>query len=408
MKKILAMLLALILTFGLVACGSTPSTTPDVLDQDSVPDVPAAPENPETPTTPGDENTETTEEWDGDYETATFADVRKYGIGSTKWDGSLPLSTTGEKLEMGLVGTAVVSDYDTNELTLWVEETTGLDLVFWNFAGSGGDVATQLSLMFTGGEKVPDILEVRSMSSAVKGEYVQEGYLANVAGYYMTDSYYYKQVFDNIVGGDPQRHVMFMNAIETSCVEMETGQCFGQAYIADNPMDAVQIEAHINTEWLQKLGLQKPTTIDELYDVLVAFKNGDPNGNGKKDEIPMMGLTYINGRGADLYLINAFVQYAPGRYAMVEDGKAFSPWVTDEYRQALIFINKLVKERLLSTTTFVGAENNILALLNPAKGTPFTVGLICAYTAADFYEDSGALDVYEELPALKDATGRGG
>jgi len=165
----------------------------------------------------------------------------------------------------------------------------------------------------------------------------------------------------------------------------------------------------LDQEWLDAVGKEVPTTIDELYDVLVAFKNGDPNGNGKKDEIPLMGLVHTKGRGVDNYIFNAFIQYAPSRYAMVENGKTFSPWITDEYREALKFTNKLVKERLLTTMAFVGAESNLLALLNPEEGKPLTVGIVCAFTAGDFLENSGSLFAYEELPALKDAGfGRGG
>ncbi len=37
----------------------------------------------------------------------------------------------------------------------------------------------------------------------------------------------------------------------------------------------------IRQDWLDKLNLQVPTTIDELYEVLTAFRNNDPNGNGQ-------------------------------------------------------------------------------------------------------------------------------
>ena len=146
MKKILALLLALILVLGMAACGGT-TTPPAVLDETT---APAAPETPAEPSADAPAAEEPVDVWDGDYETATFADVRKYGIGSTQWDGSLPLSTTGEKLELGVAASGVVTDYDTNKLSLWLEEVTGLDLVFKVFAGSGSDMATQLGLMFTG------------------------------------------------------------------------------------------------------------------------------------------------------------------------------------------------------------------------------------------------------------------
>ncbi len=39
----------------------------------------------------------------------------------------------------------------------------------------------------------------------------------------------------------------------------------------------------INKTWLDKLGLAMPTTLDELEQVLIAFRDGDPNGNGLQD-----------------------------------------------------------------------------------------------------------------------------
>ena len=44
----------------------------------------------------------------------------------------------------------------------------------------------------------------------------------------------------------------------------------------------------INENWLKAVGKEMPTTVDELTDVLRAFKEaGDLNGNGEADEIPM-------------------------------------------------------------------------------------------------------------------------
>lgn len=47
----------------------------------------------------------------------------------------------------------------------------------------------------------------------------------------------------------------------------------------------------INKTWLDKLGLKVPDTIDELYNVLKAFKERDPNGNGRLDEIPVIEVS---------------------------------------------------------------------------------------------------------------------
>lgn len=40
----------------------------------------------------------------------------------------------------------------------------------------------------------------------------------------------------------------------------------------------------INSTWLKTLGLEMPTTLEALTEVLVAMDAGDPNGNGKRDE----------------------------------------------------------------------------------------------------------------------------
>lgn len=42
----------------------------------------------------------------------------------------------------------------------------------------------------------------------------------------------------------------------------------------------------IREDWLDNLGLEKPNTLDEFYNVMVAFRDKDPNGNGIKDEVP--------------------------------------------------------------------------------------------------------------------------
>lgn len=43
----------------------------------------------------------------------------------------------------------------------------------------------------------------------------------------------------------------------------------------------------IRQDWLDKAGLKMPTTMDEWYTALKAFKSMDMNGNGKNDEIPL-------------------------------------------------------------------------------------------------------------------------
>lgn len=45
----------------------------------------------------------------------------------------------------------------------------------------------------------------------------------------------------------------------------------------------------IRRDWLEKLNLKVPTNVNELYEVLKAFRDQDPNGNNKQDEWAMSG-----------------------------------------------------------------------------------------------------------------------
>jgi len=401
MKKICSLFLALIMLLGVVACGGTTTTPPDILE-----DTPA--ETPETPAEPEAPTEEEPEVWAGDYETATFDDIRKYGIGSTRWDGSMPLSTTGEKLTIGIKTNAQVTDYDANPLTVWLEKTTGVDLEFHQFAGTSTDVTTTISLMFNGGEPMPDIITVQWESNDRRSEYLDAGYLVNVAGYYMTDAYYFGKALDLYCGEDIETYVMMLNNICNYSTNQQTGQVYGPVDITANPTDAIHTETMVNTAWLEKLNLKAPNTIDELYDVLVAFRDKDPNGNGKKDEVPLMGLTHSLGRGVESYIINAFIQYSHSRKAVIEDGKAVSWHDQDEYREALKFINKLVEEDLLSPIAFTGNSNDLKRMLNPTPNEPYTVGIACGFINGDYLETSNSVFDYDPLPALADYTGRGG
>ena len=75
----------------------------------------------------------------------------------------------------------------------------------------------------------------------------------------------------------------------------------------------------------------------------------DPNGNGTADELAMFGS--VNGYHTDIleYIINAWVYCNDEQPFNVDDGKVWLPYTTDEYRQAIIFLNQLFKEGLIPT-----------------------------------------------------------
>lgn len=108
----------------------------------------------------------------------------------------------------------------------------------------------------------------------------------------------------------------------------------------------------IRKDWLNKLGLKVPENVDELYTVLKAFRERDPNGNGKKDEVPYFAREPIEA----VRLINMWDARVSGseRYGdfMIEDGKVVHPWTTDNYRTGITKLAQWFKEGLIDTEIF--------------------------------------------------------
>ncbi|WP_045517147.1 extracellular solute-binding protein [Neobacillus niacini] len=108
----------------------------------------------------------------------------------------------------------------------------------------------------------------------------------------------------------------------------------------------------INTEWLKKLNLEMPKTTEEYKTVLEAFKNNDPNGNGKKDEIPLSGESTMLGDDPTIFLMNAFIPNNGKDYINVNDGKLLLGAMQPAWKDGLKYIHSLYKEGLIDQGAF--------------------------------------------------------
>ncbi|WP_438351789.1 extracellular solute-binding protein [Paenibacillus sp. FA6] len=96
----------------------------------------------------------------------------------------------------------------------------------------------------------------------------------------------------------------------------------------------------VRKDWLEKLNLQEPKTLDELYTVLKAFKEGDPDGDGKANTygLSTSGLYDIQGIMSAAGLKNRYV---------MQDGKRTIPYATDAAIPMYEWFAKLVKEGIM-------------------------------------------------------------
>lgn len=157
----------------------------------------------------------------------------------------------------------------------------------------------------------------------------------------------------------------------------------------------------INKKWLDAVGMEMPETADELFNVLMAFKTQDPNGNGQADEIP---FAFYKDRKFDI-LKSAFgfagydekdYKYP---YLQVVDGKVDFYPVSENYHAYLQYLNKLYSNGLIDPNGFIQEEVDMIA-----KGTNDQIGVFPNYSYDDITVGDYAGD-YTYLLPLKDSNG---
>lgn len=112
----------------------------------------------------------------------------------------------------------------------------------------------------------------------------------------------------------------------------------------------------IRKDWLEKLGLQEPKTVDELYNVLTAFATKDPNGNNKQDEVGFFHRNTVIGIEGLMALWNAYPSYR------AFDNKVIFGPLEKEYGVAMENMAKWYKEGLIDQEIFTrgGKARDIL------------------------------------------------
>ncbi|KIL45189.1 ABC transporter substrate-binding protein [Jeotgalibacillus soli] len=160
---------------------------------------------------------------------------------------------------------------------------------------------------------------------------------------------------------------------------------------------------YINQTWLDKLGLEMPTTLEEYHDVLKTFKEKDPNGNGKKDEI---GLTFwFNGwAGNEGDLIGLFGlpdASFEADHRVVRDGKVIYAATQPEYKEAIAYYHQWVKEGLIDPEV---VTQDTAQLFAKGKTEDPTLGSFIWWEDTEVV-GTDRVDDYAILPPLKGKDG---
>lgn len=118
----------------------------------------------------------------------------------------------------------------------------------------------------------------------------------------------------------------------------------------------------IRQDWLDKLNLKAPTTVDELHDVLYAFRNEDPNGNGLKDEIPLFDRAGWKQPDEYLYLWDTSLEFYP------RDGKMKYEPLEENFKTGVSNMIKWYQEGLIDPEIFTRGASSRDTLLGGDLG----------------------------------------
>lgn len=251
--------------------------------------------------------------------------------------GEKKVSSDGVKtLSLYMISEAVPYDPD---LPIWkqAEEKTGIRL-----ENTVSDVVTDENTTFSTmliSSKLPDI--VRSANKRLRT-------MAKDGGLIAIDEYFeYAPNLKNFFEECP---------VAKNVATLEDGHIYfvpGTTTDLDLP-DTPSMGFFIRQDWLNKLGLKTPTTIQELHDVLYTFKTQDPNGNGIADEVPYFSrfkwineLLYLYGVKADYFIKDGVPVYGPITEEYKDGIKEYAKWYSEGIIDPEIYSRNQPREQLL-------------------------------------------------------------
>ena len=186
---------------------------------------------------------------------------------------ALPVLAEGQRapdyIMEGFDGNGSNHDWETNLFFQRMQEKTGVSFQFRQ--AKDAEVWAVRKKGIAEGEDLPDVLFKAEMNAGEVRDLYEAGILIDLRPYlaeYAPDLWALLEA-----------HPDWMAAIS-----MADGAIPALPGINELPNNDL---IWINTAWLKNLRLEMPTTAEELADVLRAFKTGDPNRNGRADEVPL-------------------------------------------------------------------------------------------------------------------------
>lgn len=297
-------------------------------------------------------------------------------------DSQFPISK--EKITLRVMAQRSDNQPDWNDIYVWkkYEEMTNIHIDWIQVSSS--DSKEKVSAAIASND-LPDLFFRCGISAINQKLYGDQGFFVNLAENDMLKKY------------APNFWAYLQEHKDTlASVQYPDGSIYSFPQVNDGAELRVSRKLFINKNWLNNVGMELPTTLDELYTILKAFKEKDANGNGDpNDEIPFCSMTWA---GIQDVLVGAFgIQNRGVHNSLVDwdeqnNRARFIP-TTEGWKEFLQYTNKLYTEGLMDQETFTMTTQNWIT-----KAADDKVGMF-AYTNMAFVPS----DKVENFVALEEA-----
>ncbi|WP_159886859.1 extracellular solute-binding protein [Paenibacillus puerhi] len=225
-------------------------------------------------------------------------------------------------------------DQNNNVHTKWAHDKLGIDLKnLWISPSTNNAFETKLRLSLATNEKMPDIISYRGEFNLARelidsGKFVDAGELFDK---------YASKTWKDAMNEDPSVWYPYMQDGKRIGIPI-----LDYAYNGDPVM-------WIREDWMQKLNLSAPKTLDDLEKLMDAFTNQDPDGNGKKDTYGLaIGFkNWVNTWMSDAGWIFGAFGTMPNQWNKTKDGTLEYGTVTEGSKKALAKMQSWMKSGYL-------------------------------------------------------------
>lgn len=297
---------------------------------------------------------------------------------------------------------ALSPDNSEKPLVQQMNEAMGVTIE-WNCV-SGDTLTEKKNLILNAGSDLPDALMAASLTDSELLTYGGNGLLIPL------EDYINEETMPNLMKIVEKRPEML-----ATCT-MPDGHIYGLPGISEMGFEytdgntyyigAIPQFTAINTDWLEEVGMEMPTTVDELHDVLVAFKENDVNGNGDPtDEIPLSFIfpekngSWCAGLGTLLAPFGCTDYQADHR--AIENGQVYYQAASEEYKNAIAYYHDWFEEGLIDIEIFSQDSSQYIAKGN---GEDPRLGVFVWWEIPEVVGEERA-ESYEYLPILEGPDG---